>query len=264
MRRVSRSFVRVPKHRGCAVHSHEDVFRFFVSPHHPDSLRVPAAGPVIDAGDRMRHALTWNAFRTLEQVAPSFWMRPLVALLGGLDDGYGSAPHVCQISCWQQLAPAPWSMLRRGRRAPVCADVLIATDDTVVALVVPSVAEMTTRVLSDTAEGGLLDLIEATSVFAGVRAAYAGIVLPCGADDDTWVVRVNRRGQGVHRVLHASVRGVVNVRGIGSLTWRGVRGILDDAARSEFLPPSERRFANDAVSWMDKRLTQRDVRIRQA
>jgi hypothetical protein len=145
---------------------------------------MPAAGPVIEGGDRLRHALTWNVFRTLEQIAPSFWMRPLVARMGSLEEDYGSAPHVCAISCWAQLAPAPQAVLRRARQMPVRADVVIETDDTVISLLVPSLAELTNTVLSDTAAGGLLDIVEATSVLAGVRAAYAGVVLPVGADAD--------------------------------------------------------------------------------
>ena len=246
------------------MHSHTDAFRFFVSPYHPDSLKVPAVGPVFDAGDRLRHALTWNVFRTLEQIAPSFWMRPLVARMGGLAEDYGSAPHVCEITCWTHLASAPWAMLRRGRRAPVRADVVIATDDTVVSLLVPSLSEVTTSVLADTAEGGLLDLLEATSVLAGVRAAYAGVVLPLGADNETWIARVNRRAQGVHRVLRASVRRTANARGIGALNWHELLAIVDDAARSDLLPPSERRIASHTVSWMNERLTPRAAGVRLA
>jgi hypothetical protein len=246
------------------VLSSNDAFRFFVSPYHPDSLRVPSAGPVIEAGDRLRHALTWNVFRTLEQIAPSFWMRPLVARMGGLVDDYASAPHVCEISCWAQLGPAPWAMLRRGRRDTVRADVIIATDDTVVSVFVPSLAEMTGTVLSDTAEGGLLDLIEATAVHAGVRAAYVCVVLPLGADSDTWLTRVNRRGQGVHRVLLASTRRVNNARGIGALRWHSLLSILDDAAGSDLLPSSERRLAAGTVDWVRDRLAQRDSGVRLA
>ena len=238
----------------CNVRSHEDVFRFFVSPYHPDSLRVPLTSPVVDGSDRLRHALTWNVFRTLEQIAPSFWTRPLIAALGGLADHYASAPHVCRVHCWHQLEPPPAAMLRRGRRAPVRADVLICTDDTLISVLVPSVAEVTSTVLSDTAEGGMLDLIEATCHRAGMRSAYTAVVLPPGADGEVWRTRVNRRGLAVRRVLQASTRAVANARGAGALTWSDLGSILADAGHAPALHTSERVLAEATARWMEERL----------
>ena len=232
----------------------EDVFRFFVSPYHPDVLRQPSAQPVVSASDRLQHALTWNVFRTIEQIAPAFWMRRLVASLGGLHDDYASAPHVCQVSCWDWLDPSPVAMLRRGRRAAVRADVVIDTDDTVVTVLVPNMQEVVETVLSDTADGGLLDLMEATSFKGGVRAAYVAVVLPPGADGDAWTARVRRRAQAVHRVMQASSRGVRNARGIGALGWSHLHSILDEAARADSLFKSERIVAARTARWMNERL----------
>ena len=233
----------------------EDVFRFMVSPYHPDVLRQPAPHAIADSHDRLRHALLWNVFRTFEQVAPAFWMRPLIAALGGLNDDYASAPHVCHVSCWDWLEPSPAAMLRRGRRAAVRADVVIDTDDTVVAMFVPRLDEITTTVLSDTAEGGLLDLMEATSFKGGVRSAYVGVVLPPGADNDVWTSRIRQRAHAVDRVLRASSRGVRNARGIGAVTWRQLQSILIDASRSQLLFASERALAGSTARWMGERLT---------
>jgi hypothetical protein len=233
-----------------------DVYRFRVTPYHPDVLRQPGADPILAPGDRLRHALTWNVFRTLEQIAPAFWMRSLIASIGGLTDDFASAPHVCHVSCWDWLDPAPAAMLRRGRRTAVRADVVIDTDDTVVTLLAPSPADVMERVLADTAEGGLLDLVEATSFKGGVRAAYVGVILPPDMDSETWIPRVNRRAQAVHRVLHASGRGVRNAHGIGAVTWRDLQAILADAAHSTFLHESERELAAATAEWMHERLMQ--------
>lgn len=237
------------------MRSTADVYRFFVSPYHPDVLRQPEAGVVNDRDDRLRHALTWNVFRTLEQINPAFWLRPLVARIGAMTDGYVSAPHVCQIACWDWLDPAPVARLRRHRRAAVRADVVIDTDDTVMTFLVPRVDEVTSIVLSDTAEGGLLDLAEATSYKGGVRASYVGIVLPPGADNDMWMTRVNRRARAVQRVLESSGYGIRNAGGIGALGWHDMRAILDDAGRAHSLADSERSLATAVSRWMTQRLS---------
>jgi hypothetical protein len=232
----------------------EDVFRFFVSPYHPDVLREPLSDASAVTSERLRHALTWNVFRTLEQIAPAFWMRPLIASLGTLTDDYASAPHVCSVSCWDWLEPCTEAKLRRGRRAAVRADAVIDTDDTVLTFLVPNAADVANVVLSDTAEGGLLDLLEATSFKGGVRAAYVGVVLPPGYDSDAWIGRVHRRAHAVHRVMQASGRGVRNARGVGAIGWRHLQAILADAARSESLPTTEQSLAAATEHWMSTRL----------
>ena len=230
-----------------------DAYRLFISPYHPDTLRQPIE-TVVTHTDRLRHALTWNVFRTLEQIAPAFWMRPLVAALGGLADDYASAPHVCSVSCWDWLDPAPVAMLRRARRSAVRADVIIDTDDTVMTLLVPDAADVLARVLSDTAEGGLLDLVEATSFKSGVRVAYVAVVLPPECDSDIWMTRVRRRANAIARVVNASSRTVRNARAIGALRWRDLERIVIEASGSQCLHESERLLAAGTARWMTERL----------
>jgi hypothetical protein len=241
------------------VADERDAFRFLVSPYHPETLRYPVAGAIMMPGDRLRHALTWNVFRTLEQIAPSLWMRPLLARCDGLSDGYDSAPHTVSVSCWSRIAPTPSAMLRRGRRDPLAVDVVVETDDTVVSLITPPPSDLMGRVLSETAEGGLLDLAEATAWLAGARHAYIGVVLPVEADDDVWMARVRRRATRVNRVLQATGRGVANVRGMGPLTWMALHDVLMDAAESSFIATSERLLAMTTGKWMADRLLNRPL-----
>jgi hypothetical protein len=235
--------------------SHDsDAFRLLVSPYHPDTLRYPASGPVIRAGDRLRHALTWNVFKTLEQIAPGVWMRPLIARCAGLPEGYNSAPHITAVTCWSDLKPAPSAMLRRGRRIGVPVDVVIDTDDTVVTVLTPAQQDVLGRVLSDTADDGLLDLAEATSCVAGTRCAYVTVVLPIEADENVWSARVRRRAERVLRVLNSSGRAPSNIRGIGVTTWPALHEMLSEIAASRFISKSEHKLALTTAAWMGERL----------
>ena len=234
-----------------------DAFRFLVSPYHPDTQRYPIAGAITSPGDRLRHALTWNVFRTFEQIAPSLWMRPLLARCVGLSDGYDSAPHTVSVSCWSRIAPTPSAMLRRGRRDLIPVDVIVETDDTVVSVITPPLPDLLGRVLSETAEGGLLDLAEATSWLAGTRRAYVGVVLPLEADDDVWLTRIRRRAARVGNVLHTTARGVSNLRGMGPLTWTALHDVLTDASESSSVATSERELAMLTARWMAERLRSR-------
>lgn len=234
--------------------SEPDAFRLLVSAYHPDTLRYPASGPANTASDRLRHALTWNVFKTLEQIAPSLWMRPLVARATGLPDGYSSAPHITAVTCWSNLQPAPNAMLRRGRRRPLPVSVIVDTDDTVISFLAPSPTEMLDTILSDTAEGGLLDVVEATAYLAGTRSAYVSVVLPIEVEEQIWAPRVRRRAERIGRVLSSSARHPENMRGIGATTWHALHELLSEIAQSRFIAKSEQRCATTTVEWMNARL----------
>ena len=231
-----------------------DAFRLLVSAYHPDTLRDPSSGPDATPSDRLRHALTWNVFKTLEQIAPNLWMRPLVARTTGLPDGYASAPHIAAITCWSNLQPAPNAMLRRHRRHSVPVSAIIDTDDTVFVFLTPSPTELLDSVLSETAEGGLLEVAEATAYLAGTRSAYVSVVLPIEVEEEVWALRVRRRAERVTRVLSSSRRSPENIRGIGATTWDALHDLLSEVAQSRFISKSEQRFATTTAAWMSERL----------
>jgi hypothetical protein len=145
-------------------------------------------------------------------------------------------------------------MLRQGRRCPVPVSVIVDTDDTVISFLAPSPTEMLDTVLSETAEGGLLDVAEATAYLAGTRSAYVSVVLPLEVEEQVWASRVRRRAERVARLLSARGRHPENVRGIGATTWHALHELLSEIARSRFISKSEQRCAMTTVEWMSARL----------
>jgi hypothetical protein len=231
-----------------------DAFRFLVSPYHPDSLRYPVSVPVTTPAERVRHALTWNVFKTLEQVAPSLWMRLLIARCVGLPENYDSAPQIARVACWPHLKPAPSSVLRRGRVQSLSVNVVIDTDDTVVTLLTPGPSELLDRVLSESAADGVVSVAEATAWLAGTRSAYVSVVLPVESDGHEWIDRVRARAERSYRFLSAQTRAPQNLRGIGVGTWPMLHEVLTDVESSSFIEDSERRLVRTTRSWMQERL----------
>ncbi len=227
---------------------------FVVQPYHPDLLRCPDPLTSRLLSDRTRHALTWNVFRTLEQTAPSVWLRFFVARLAGLTDGGAGAPHTVRVSCWTSLPPSPRATLRRGRRVSIPVDVLVETETAAVALAVPPIETLTSPLLSDTQEGSLYDMAEAAMWFAGRRAAFVGIILPLGTDEEVWKPRVRRRGAIVSHLLDASAPGT-NLQGVGAMSWRDLDQVLEDVTCAASLPEAERRRAGDTLTWMRRTTT---------
>ena len=198
--------------------------------------------------------MTWNVFKTLEQVAPSLWMRLLIARSVGWPDHYNSAPHIAKVACWPNLETAPSAILRRGRPQSVPVNVVIDTDDTVVTLLTPGPSEMLDRVLSDTSADGLVNVAQATSWLAGTRSAYISVVLPLESDSQQWIDRVQRRADQAHRVLLAHGRAPANLRGIGAVTWTRLHELLTELEASDFIHDSERRLVQMTAAWMKERL----------
>lgn len=48
---------------------------FVIASHHPDRLGRPAARLGAITTDRFHQTVTWNVFRTLELLAPAYWLR---------------------------------------------------------------------------------------------------------------------------------------------------------------------------------------------
>lgn len=231
----------------------------WIAPYHPDLVREPEVPPSAPMADRRRLALVWNVFRSLEQVAPSFWLRRIVARLCGLTEGAPFGPQTVRVSCWDGWPLAPPAMLRRGRRGLVPVDVAIETEDVVLGLAAPRLSDLAST-LADTAEVGLLELVEAVSWRAGVRHAHVGVLLPAEADPLTWVPRVQRRALMVLRALGQADPHVSNVRGVGALTWSELEIVLSEAAAASALPADDRAVASRAARWLSRTLSSGVVR----
>ena len=78
--------------------------QFVISPHHPDPLRRRIPRAAAADRDRFQQALTWNVFRTLEMVAPAYWLRRFHTRLTGQPSLV--APQIVQVQLWRRLPVA--------------------------------------------------------------------------------------------------------------------------------------------------------------
>lgn len=233
-----------------------DPFALTQQPYHPDVLRQPPVSAADPRGDRRRAALLWNTFRALEDTAPAFWLRRFVARLGGLSEGVAFAPHTVAIRCWCELPLAPSAMLRRGKRGAVPVDVLVETEDLVVAVCAPSLETLAGRLLTDTDEPGLLEVAEAAMWKAGARPAFVAVLLPPEADEAVWSARVGRRARIVRQILAADERTKNSLRGLGTLVWADLVAILRDVATSPIIRFDEGARAAALVRWLTRALNE--------
>jgi hypothetical protein len=225
----------------------DSVRSFVIRPHHPDLLRRPDAA---SHRGSTAAALTWNLFRALELMPPTYWLRRLNAALGVVPSR--PAPVTVEVGLWRSL-PAPPGV---AAAAPLQADVLIETEHAVWALLVCDGADVSPAA-SDGVADSLTMLACIASWYAGRRACYVGVVTgdPVSAPLAAALVRRYQHSPAALQ-LRMPRHGYdsTNVRGIGLTTWPGLVTILRDASRDEVIESVERTIAARAVEWCDAAL----------
>lgn len=222
---------------------------FILLDHHPDLSRKPEARPGLIDPENRRAALTWNVFRTLELIAPAFWLRRFRArldVLTSLEAGGSSL----SVRLWAVL-PVP---AERWRQEPVRVDALIETDTAVYGVMTLDGIDVelgdSTLARPDT----ILRTIDAVSWYAGARDAYIALITSDWSDTPVGSALIERyRGSRdvLARRLPHRRDGLTNVRGIGRMTWRDVASIIRDCAESGSLSDLERFAASRTEQWLD-------------
>ena len=222
---------------------------FILLDHHPDFSRKPEAKPgLIDIENRST-ALAWNTFRTLELIAPAFWLRRLRARLDVLTS-LEPVDRSLSVRLWAVL-PTP---AERGNRDPVCVDALIETDTAVYGVMTFAGSDLEFGDSTLARPDAILRTIDAVSWYAGARDCYIALITSDWSDTPIGSALIERyRGSRdvLRRRLPHRRDGLMNVRGIGRMTWRDVAGIIQDCADSDSLTDLERFAASRTARWLD-------------
>jgi hypothetical protein len=217
---------------------------FVIASHHPDRLGRPAArlGAITD--DRFHQTLTWNVFRTLELLAPSFWLRRLhLRLTGGSS---GTAPQVLRVSLWRSL-PLPPIQRIDGGQANVLVDVIVETEHAVWSLIVAN------QVNAGNVGERVTQVIDAGGWLAGAREHYFGVIereSDAGSIGESLKRRYARSSASLE--LRSASRGPARPRldGMGSVRWRDLAAILRDCQHADNLPDIQRALARNTLMWL--------------
>jgi hypothetical protein len=222
---------------------HDVRSQFVIASHHPDRLRRPAAA-IATADELFRQALTWNVFRTLELIAPSFWLRRFHLRLTG--EPALVAPQIVKVRLWRGLSlPA----IRRidGGRPDVVVDVVIETEHDVWTLLAPPEGA-----LSHISERAA-DVLDAGGWLAGKRPHHCGVIDPDGSEVDVGPILSARYGRTRESApLRSAARGPAAPAAAtwGDLRWSQLAALLAECAGACNLSPVERALASNALRWL--------------
>lgn len=217
--------------------------------HHPDLLRRPTARPGLVQADDGCVALTWNVFRTLELVSPAFWLRRFRARLVGLSE-LDSGTRSLAVRLWPTFSVPPG----RSQDDQIDVDAIVETETAVYGVMAFDKTDMRVGHSTLAAPDAVLRTIDAVSRDAGVRDCYIALITSDPSDTPVAVALIDRyassRDALIRRLPHRRDR-LVNVCGIGSMTWRDLASIVVDCAEAESLSDLERFAAGRTARWLD-------------
>ena len=182
-------------------------------------------------------------FRTLELVAPSFWLRRFHVRLTG--EPSPVPPQIARVHLWQHLSLPPIQRID-GERPNVVADVIIETEHAVWTLV----SESAGRDLTDSEAAAAT--VDAGGWFAGVRQHHCGVIQSGASNLSPGSVLQTRYSRSAESArLRSATRGPAAPTHVrwGGVQWSGLAA-LQDCCEAENLPPIERALARNALRWL--------------
>jgi hypothetical protein len=225
--------------------SHHDRSRFVIAAHHPDRLRRPQHAAANAHDERFHQALTWNVFRTLELVTPSFWLRRFHVRM--TSEPSLVAPQMCRVRLWQRLPLPPIQRIDGDRRSAL-ADVVIETEHDVWTLLVATAADGADE--SDRAAS----VVDAGAWRAGARQHHCGVIESAAGGPGLGSLLQARYARSRESTrLRSVTRGPATPSPVAwtAIGWPDMAAVLEECGNASNLPPIERSLARNALDWLD-------------
>jgi hypothetical protein len=196
-------------------------------------------------------ALTWNVFRSLAQVDPTFWL-PRLFRRGFGNDGDVRAVSV-GVKLWQRVQPPPALRLFQKDEGESEIDILIETERIAWFIEAKFRSDVSERTTNNPERDQVIRNVDVGSWFAGVRDFYFSLLLLDSARGTKGMALIERyaasRDEVLRRLPHRPDR-LANLRGIGLLRWSDLAAVLAECAE-EAPRDDERAYARHAVEWLE-------------
>jgi hypothetical protein len=194
-------------------------------------------------------ALTWNVFRSLQQVDPTLWFPRLFARAFGRK--VEKLPQLIGVYLWPTVSPPPALRFFQKDEGDSEIDILIETEYAVWFIEAKYKSDVSERTTNDPKRDQILRNIDVGSWYAGARDFYFALLVLNEKHTPVGVSLIDRYATSneiLARLPHRPDR-LPNLKGIGRLKWADVAAVLSDcsqlAARED-----ERHFAKRALDWL--------------
>jgi hypothetical protein len=195
-------------------------------------------------------AATWNVFRSLAQIDPSFWL-PLLRDKAFPGSKSAPVPQIVTTHLWMEVDPPPSLRLHQKDEDPSEIDIVIETEVSVWFIEAKFKSDISTRTTNNPTRDQIIRNLDVGSWYAGVRDFYFGLLVMDDERSPKGVEVLKAVWPSVPVLSHRS-DGMKNIKGVGLLRWRDVAAVLDACA--DGAPrDDERGYARRAAGWMRER-----------
>jgi hypothetical protein len=229
-----------------------DDFRdnLIIDRYHPDLAAMRGSKRDKLRSENSEDALTWNVFRSLSQIDPSFWL-PLLHAKAFPAQGPAPVPQIVTTHLWMEIHPPPSLRLHQKDEDPSEIDVVIETEVSVWFIEAKFKSDISTRTTNNPARDQIIRNLDVGSWYAGVRDFYFALLIMDEEKSATGVKVLKTVWPPVPPLPHRP-DGMANIKGCGLLRWGDIAQVLQ--AAGEHAPrDDERGYARRAEGWMRER-----------
>ena len=195
-------------------------------------------------------ALTWNVFKSLGQIDPSFWL-PLLRRKAFPSAKPAPVAQIVTSHLWMEVHPPPSLRLHQKDEDPSEIDIVIETEVSVWFIEAKFKSDISAKTTNNPTRDQIVRNLDVGSWYAGVRDFYFALLIMDEERSPKGVDVLKDARQAIPSLVHRP-DGMKNIKGVGLLRWRDVAEVLDACA--EGAPrDDERGYARRAVGWMRER-----------
>ncbi len=197
-------------------------------------------------------AVTWNAFRSLRQIAPDVWLPSLWR------SAFPQLPRPVDVGAtvklWLSVAP-PLGLVAQGAEGSSEVDVAIESASWVWFIEAKYRSDISTGTTTRPERDQILRNIDVGSHYAGVRKFYFSFLIASEARSPLGIKAIQEYSD--YDLVRDKLKGhrpdgLENLGGVGSLTWNDVSEVFREASTSASRE-EERAYASRAVSWLTEK-----------
>lgn len=198
-------------------------------------------------------AITWNVFRTLNQINPNMWL-PLL-FQRSFKEEYSVGSKIINIKLWKNIAPPTSLILFQKDEGHSEVDIIIESENFDWFIEAKYKSDISMKTTNNDSRDQILRNIDVGTYYAGIKDFYFSLLYLEPKNSPKGIETLNRYKNSKEEILQNLPHrndGLKNLVTLGLLTWRDLKEVLllcsDKSNRVD-----EKQYSNRAIQWLENK-----------